>query len=386
MRLHRAEGDGPVSDYRAERRRDAAAAARQRRQDAAAAEELRAARQREADERAARLRAQQRVEAEQRRQDKARRRTERAARRAQTLTAGRVYRTGTLALVGSSAAASLPAQILHFGAIHPLLLPVPLAIEGAAWVMAAGVAYADERGLPAWVRWLLRALVATCAAFAAVINYSYGRHLPNLSEADATVAGAGLAAVSLLGPLVFEIRQWVSTLSAATGDEQQAERRRHARRRRRDHRKVARLAARLVSAAPFGALDAEKAWARAWEIVHGAADPGMTPDLHRRAVRSTTALAAARKPTAAELRERITAGLRTQEWVLPTGGDVVPIRRTSPQVANQMPPAGKASKKRPVPPRRRKGDTPRYSTAARAAAAETARRTTTVTALVGSSR
>lgn len=374
-----------MSDYRAERRLDQAAAAQQRRRDAAAAERRRAARQREADERAARLREQQRVEAEQRRQDKAKRRADRAARRAQTLTPGNVYRTGTLALVGASAAAALPAQILHFVGISPMLLPLPLAIEGAAWVMAAGVAYADERGLPGWVRWLLRALVATAAAFAAAINWSYGRHLEGLSEADATVAGAGLAAVSLLGPLVFEVRQWVSTLSAATGDEEQAERRRHARRRRRDHRKVAQLADRLISAAPFGALDAEKAWARAWEIVHGAAEPGMTPDLHRRAVRSTTALAAARKPSAVELRERITAGLRPPEWVLPTGGDVVPIRRTSPQVANQMPPAGKAPKKRPAPPRRRKGDTPRYSTAARVAAAETARRTT-VTATVGGAR
>ncbi|WOI63446.1 hypothetical protein [Streptomyces fradiae] len=375
-----------MSDYREERRRDQAAAARQRRQDAAAADRRRLALQREADERAARLREQQRAEAEQRRADKAKRRVERAARRAETLTPGRVYRTGTLALVGASAAAALPAQILHFVGISPMLLPLPLAIEGAAWVMAAGVAHADERGLPGWVRWLLRALVAAAAGFAAAINWSYGRHLPGLSEADATVAGAGLAAVSLLGPLVFEVRQWVSTLSASTGEGEERERRRHARRRRRDHRTVARLADRLLSAAPFGALDAEAAWARAWEIVHGDDRPGMTPDLHRRAVRSHTALTAARAPRPGELRERLEAGLRPLDWVLPTEADVVPIRRASSQVANQMPPAPKAPRKKSAPPRRRKGDTPRYSTAARVAAAETARRTASVSVPVGEAR
>lgn len=378
-----------MNGYREERRLDAAEAARQRRRDAAAADRRRIARQREADERAARLHEQRRAEDEQRRQDKARRRAERAARRAQALAPGRVYRTGTLGLVGASAAAALPAQVLHFVGISPMLLPLPLAIEGAAWVMAAGVAYADERGLPGWVRWLLRGLVAAAAGFAAVINYSYGRHLPGLSETDATVAGAGLAAVSLLGPLVFEARQWVSTLSASTGDGEEREQRRHARRRRRDHRTVARLADRLLSAAPYGALSAEEAWRRAWEIVHGTDEPGMTPDLHRRAVRSATALTAARHPTPEELRDRIASGLRAQDWVLPGGADVVPIRHASPQVANQMPPSAdapkKAPRKRSAPPRRRKGDTPRYSTAARVAAADTARRTT-VTAVVGSAR
>ncbi|MFD3530491.1 hypothetical protein [Streptomyces sp. NPDC058664] len=371
-------------DRAAERRADQAAAAEQRRIDRAAADQRRAERERTADERAARLREQQRAEqqqvTEQQRIEKERRRTERAARRSVALTAGNVYRKGTLALVAASALGSLPAQVLHFVHISPMLLPLPLAIEGAAWVMAAGVAFADERQLPGWVRWLLRGLVAVAAGFAAFINYGYGRGLEaaGLSPADAQTAGIGLAAVTLLGPLLFEVRQWVSTLSATAGGGEQREQRRHARRRRRDHRTVAKLADRLLSAAPLGSLTTEDAWARAWGIVHGTEEPGMTPKLHRYAVKSATALAAARRPGADDIRERISAGFRDVDWVLPTDATVVPIRRGSAQVDAQMPPApGKtrtAPVKRPSPPRRRKGDTPRYSAAARVAAAETARR------------
>ncbi|KQZ09952.1 MULTISPECIES: hypothetical protein [unclassified Streptomyces] len=385
-----------MSGQSAERRADQAAAAEQRRIDRAAADQRRADRERAADDRAARLREQQRLEQQQQREqqqaDQERRRTVRAARRSQSLTAGNVYRKGTLALVAASALGSLPAQVLHFVHISPMLLPLPLAIEGAAWVMAAGVAYADERQLPAWVRWLLRVLVAVAAGFAAYINYGYGRSLEQtagLSAADAQTAGIGLAAVTLLGPLLFEIRQWVSTLSATAGGGEQREQQRHARRRRRDHRTVAKLADRLLSAAPFGSLTTEDAWKQAWEIVHGSAEPGMTPKLHRYAVRSATSLAAARRPSVDDIRERISGGLRDVDWVLPTDTNVVPIRRASSQVAAQMPPSQgkgrKAPAKRPTPPRRRKGDTPRYSVAARVVAADTARRAT-VSAQVGANQ
>lgn len=366
-----------MSDYRAERRADQAAAAEQDRIDQAAAEQRRIDRQAAADERAARLRDQDRADREQQRQQRLQHRAERAARRSEQLTAGNVYRRGTLALVTASALGSLPAQVLHFVHISPMLLPLPLALEGAAWVMAAGVAYADERHLPGWVRWLLRALVLAAAGFAAYINYGYGRGLEaaGLSVADATTAGIGLAAVTLLGPLLFEVRQWVATMSATAGGGEQREQQRHARRRRRHHGTVAKVSDRLLSAAPLGSLTTEDAWGRAWEIVHGTDEPGMTPRLHRHAVKSATSLATAKRPSDDEVRERITAGLRDVEWVLPTDTNVVPIRRTSSQVAAQMPPTEKRTPKRgPTPPRRRKGDTPRYAPAARVAAAETARR------------
>ncbi|MET9534258.1 hypothetical protein ABZY02_27460 [Streptomyces sp. NPDC006649] len=287
-------------DYRAERRADGAAAAEQRRLDARAADERRAERERSADERAAHLKEQARAE-------RIRRRAERSEWRAQALTARSVYRTGTLALVIASGLASLPAQVLHFVGISPMLLPLPLALEGAAWVMAAGVAYADARGLSGWVRWLLRVLVLLAAGFAAFINYRYGVSLAGLSPSDASTAGIGLAAVTLLGPLLFEIRQWVSTLAAAEGGSEGRAQRRHARTRRRHHRPVARIASRLLSAAPHGSLSFEDAWARAWEIHTGTAEHGMTPDLHRRAVKSAADLAAACQPIETDMNAEETA-------------------------------------------------------------------------------
>ncbi|RAJ88853.1 MULTISPECIES: hypothetical protein [unclassified Streptomyces] len=268
----------------------------QRRMDAAAAEERRAMRERSGDERAARLREQARADQERDREVRLHRRQERAARRAASLTPGQVYRRGTLALVVASGLASLPAQVLHFVGISPMLLPLPLALEGTAWVVAAGVAYADSRHLAARVRWLLRALVVASAGFAASINYTYGTHLPNLSGTDATTAGWGLAAVTLFGPLLFEIRQWVCTLAAVADDDDRRERGRHTRTRRWHHRRVARIADRLLSAAPFGSLTTEQAWARAWQIHTGATAPGMTPDLYRKATRSAAALAQAQRP------------------------------------------------------------------------------------------
>ncbi|MFB8353457.1 hypothetical protein [Streptomyces niveus] len=305
-----------MSDYRAERRADQAADAEQRRIDAAAADERRLVRQRADDERAARLREQQAAERAEARRARADARSARRAARGVALTAGNVYRKGTLALVTASALGSLPAQVLHFMHISPMLLPLPFAIEGAAWVMAAGVAYADERGLPGWVRWLLRGLVGVAAGFAASINYTYGRNLAGLSESDAATAGIGLAAVTLLGPVLFEVRQWVATLSAKSGEGDQRQRRRHDRRRRRHHKTVAKLADRLMSAAPLGSLPTEDAWARAWSIVHGTDEPGMTPQLHRYAVRSTTALTdAMREPTpTAPARTGITR--RFTDWLM----------------------------------------------------------------------
>ncbi|MFJ4531095.1 hypothetical protein [Streptomyces nigrescens] len=277
-----------LSTYRQEQRADDAAKAEQRRLDASAAEERRAERRRGEDERAARLRQQARQDREADRAARRQRRQERAEARSAALTPENIYRRGTLGLVTASGLASLPAQVLHFVGISPLLLPLPLALEGAAWVMAAGVAYADARNLPGWARWMLRSLVLGCAAFAAYINYGYGLSLVDhgLSEQDASTVGAGLAAVTILGPAVFEIRQWVSTIAAAVGSAEERDRRRHAARRRRHHRKVLRVANRLVSAAPFGALPAEDAWGRAWAIVHGSDEPCMTPDLHQQAVES----------------------------------------------------------------------------------------------------
>ncbi|MEU5477472.1 hypothetical protein [Streptomyces mirabilis] len=266
-----------MSSWFEERRADKAADAVQRREDREFESKLRRdERRKDRDEK--------RTDDAQRRRDRAARRQARAARREKTLTPGNVYRKGTLGLVALSALASLPAQILHFVAIHWSLSPIGPALEGAAWVMAAGVAYADERKLPVWVRWLLRILSLSAAGFAANINYQYGLSLVHhgLDLADAKTAGLGLAAVTLGGPLFFEVRQWVLTLSASVVDpKKRAEakaRDKHERRRRRVFKDVVARQEQLLLAAPFGTLKAEEAFARAWWDVKGA-PLGVTADV-----------------------------------------------------------------------------------------------------------
>lgn len=240
------------------------------------------------DERRRRIRQQStddvRTEKVQRRREKAQRKQQRAAKREKTLTPANIYRKGTLILVGLSAAASLPAQILHFVGISWMLFPIGPALEGAAWVMAAGVAYADEKKLPMWVRWLLRVLSMAAAGYAASVNYEYGHSLNGngLTPSEANAVAIGLASVTLGGPLFFEVRQWVLTLSASVkAPKQKADdkaRARHDRKRRREFKDVAKRQKELILAAPFGTLKPEDAFSRAWWDVHGA-PVGVTADV-----------------------------------------------------------------------------------------------------------
>ncbi|MFE9850306.1 hypothetical protein ACFYPN_16050 [Streptomyces sp. NPDC005576] len=269
-----------MSSWSEERRHNLAAEAEQRRLDEDARDDRRRRAQEAADKRtreARRLDAEEKRTARaQRRRERMQRRQARAVKREKTLTPGNVYRRGTLLLVALSAAASLPAQILHFVQISWMLFPIGPAVEGAAWVMAAGVAYADERKLPGWVRWTLRVLSMSAAGFAANINYQYGMSLTSegLTASQAQAAGIGLAAVTLGGPLFFEVRQWVLTLSASTASpKQQAEdkaRARHLKDRAKTFKDVTARQQVLLLAAPFGELSKEEAFDRAWLDVNGA--------------------------------------------------------------------------------------------------------------------
>jgi hypothetical protein len=381
-----------VSSWSEERRLDHAAdAAERRRNDEHRAQLRRDERRKDRDE-AREIKAQARRE-------KAQRRQARAARREKTLTPGNVYRKGTLGLVTLSALASLPAQIIHFVTLHWMLFPIGPALEGAAWVMAAGVAYADERRLPVWVRWLLRGLSMGAAGYAASINYGYGLSLEGhgLSASDAAAVGWGLAAVTMLGPLFFEVRQWVLTLTAAAADpKKRAEekaRAAHEKRRRRHHKTVADIADRLISAAPYGALKFEDAWAQAWSIVHGTDRLGMTPRLHAYAVRSSSALDAAMEQVELDpktIRQRILDLLRRPakspseplRFVLPTPPATALGVTGKPQVVTDLPPAQKTAPVKPAkgarrqPPthRRSKGDALPFHPLAKTQAADTARK------------
>jgi hypothetical protein len=370
-----------VSTWFEERRADKRADAEEQRKTKAFEAQLRREEHREAKK-------ERREDEAQRRRDKAARRQARAARREKTLTPGNVYRKGTLALVLASAAASLPAQIMHFAGISLMLLPIPFALEGAAWVMSAGVAYADERRLPAWVRWLMRGLAMSAAGYAARINLNYGLSLEGhgLSSADAAAVGWGLAAVTMLGPLFFEVRQWVLTLTASTVDpKKRAEERaraRHEKQRRKNHKAVVKLARTLVSAAPYGALSFEEAFASAWEIKHGTRTPGMTPALHAEQHLSRKALADAFD---AANGSPVSVRGRLLEVLHPA-----PVKSFRPvkkqQVVTDLPPASKAASEKPQKASRRKpplhrrtpGDSVPFHPVAKTVAADTARKVVAV--------
>jgi hypothetical protein len=301
----------------------------ERRADKAAAEE----RQRENRLFEAKLaREERREDREEKRQDKAQKRRERAqrrqariSRREKALTPGNVYRKGTLGLVTLSALASLPAQIIHFVSIYWMLFPIGPAVEGAAWVMAAGVAYADERKLPVWVRWLLRVLSLAAAGFAAHINYQYGLSLTEhgVSESNARIAGLGLAAVTLGGPLFFEVRQWVLTLTAAATDPrkraEEKARAKHEKDRRRTFKAVADRQKELLLAAPFGTLKPEDAWARAWWDIEGA-PLGMTASVIADRLDAEADVSAV-LALAEQSPERIAVELLLADLFGPNGGD-----------------------------------------------------------------
>lgn len=348
-----------MSSWREERRLDNAAEAEERRKSKAFDAKLRR------DERRKDREEEREVKA-QRRRDRAQRRQARAARREKTLTPGNVYRRGTLALVAASALASLPAQVMHFATISLMLLPLPFALEGAAWVMNAGVAYADERKLPTWVRWLLRAFAMVAAGYAAHINYAYG------AQTNASVAW-GLAGVTVMGPAVFEIRQWVSTLSAAAVDpKKRAEekaRARHERRRYRDHRDVVKLAQKLVSAAPYKTLSFEEAFASAWEIKYGTRTPGMTPALHAQALASRKALVGAMDAangSPVSMRGRLLELLHPVSFMR-TESDEKPqvVTDLSPSLKAAVNKPSKGARRQPPPHRRTKGDSVPFSPVAK---------------------
>lgn len=350
-----------MSSWSEERRRNEAAAAEQRRLDKDAAAE-RALKLRAAEDERRRAnrkadKAEARAEKQQARRDRRDRRRERAQSWAKNTTPRVLYSRGTVALVTASVLASLPAQVAHFAGLSLMLVTVPFALEGAAWVAAFGVMYADERHLPAWVRWLLRGLCLSAAGYAAWINYGYGAE-------KAPAIGYGLAAVSLLGPLFFEVRQWVTTLTVDAAEKRKRAdakaRAKHARQRRKDHDDVVKLAGRLVSAAPYGTLDFEDAFAAAWEIFYGTDTPCMTPALHAQQVASRRSLSVAMdEANGAPISVR--GRLLTRLHPAPSALLSVP---GSSQVASDLPPAPerpqKATQKggRKAPPlhRRSKGD------------------------------
>lgn len=185
--------------------------------------------------------------------------------------------------------AALPAQLSYFLGLHKkgqeqsghawLMAPVPFFLELLAWVGVLGTQWAHRKGLPRWPFWILTASLASVAGY---INFAHG------NAEYGIVAGVALAATSIIGPVLAEVRQFLETRAAADprGLEQRArdkaaekeraaeEKRRQQIEEREDAERAKEFPAefaefrRIMIAHPTGAIDRNTAWKQAWENLH----------------------------------------------------------------------------------------------------------------------
>ncbi|MFJ5973538.1 hypothetical protein [Streptomyces sp. NPDC093060] len=185
--------------------------------------------------------------------------------------------------------AALPAQISYFLGLHRkddtnpgpawTLAPIPFFLELLAWVGVMGTRWAHRKGLPRWPFWILTAALASIAGY---INLAHG------STEYGPVAGWALAATSVIGPLLAEVRQFLESKAAEDGRDlkQRATDRRAAReatkakqeqqqiekaedeRRKKLFKHEFEEFERIMAAYPTGGISREVAWERAWDTMH----------------------------------------------------------------------------------------------------------------------
>lgn len=186
--------------------------------------------------------------------------------------------------------AALPAQISYFLGLHRrddttpgpawTLAPIPFFLELLAWVGVMGTRWAHRKGLPRWPFWILTASLGSLAGY---INFAHG-----VTEYG-PVAGYALAATSVIGPLMAEVRQFLESKAAEDGRDlkQRAKDRRAAREKAKADRERKAIEAaedklreelfkpefdeyrRIMAAHPTGGISRQAAWEQAWETMHG---------------------------------------------------------------------------------------------------------------------
>ncbi|MFJ4673023.1 hypothetical protein [Kitasatospora purpeofusca] len=351
-------------------------------------------------------RADRKLAAEEARKDRAsaearkrRDRADRAARRADRLQAARTWfategdTAFTIAMILLSVAPAIASQVDALAGKTDGLSAVSLALmlELGAWSATVGGTRALRDGRPVLP---YRIAMWGCAAVAAGINVA---HNGGVKDWFALVMGAA----SLAGVAFWELRCAGRHGQSRRTRQQRADdraRRRHARQRRRHHKPIQESAERILSGAPHGSLTPDEAWALAWADVHGDLTPGRTCAMEVQRVANAKALR-----EALNSRPKVLFPLPGQELtVLPLpelsvyrskavdGPETAALDAGTPQVGDQIPGPSTVPPKAPSkrssggsvnggrvgpgnPPRRRKGDTPRYSQAARVAASMTAR-------------
>jgi hypothetical protein len=219
--------------------------------------------------------------------DKAARRAKRRDKRDEN---GSTFKVLVNAVMALGLLAALPAQISYFLGLHRAddknpgpawtLGPIPFFLELLAWVGVMGTRWAHRKGLARWPFWLMTAALASVAGY---INLAHGTNEYGL------IAGVALAATSVIGPLLAEVRQFLETKAAEDGRDlkQRAQDRRKAREAARAERERAAVERaedelrrklfkdefaefeRIIAAHPTGAISREAAWDQAWDTMHG---------------------------------------------------------------------------------------------------------------------
>jgi Protein of unknown function (DUF2637) len=282
--------------YREERRADLAVEREQDRKDRALllekqleAQQLAAAEKRKDKDADAERRRQ--VQAERLRQRKA----AKAARRAARVRAVRWVRDNgdVAAVLAVMACGMVPALVAQYSALRDMGMSLLLAgllpglLELGAWAATAGEAKAlrEKRNVTPY-----RITVWSFTALAATVNAIHGYR--DYGPAGAIVLAASSVAPVALWHMVMAGRH--SAKAKRTKEQLAAEKRaraeetkraEHLKRRRKHHPEVAEAADRLLSAAEFGTLSEEDAFATAWKILHGT-DPGLSPELYQAATAS----------------------------------------------------------------------------------------------------
>jgi hypothetical protein len=213
----------------------------------------------------------------------------RAKRREQRDEDGTTFKILVNMVMGLGLLAALPAQISYFLGLHRkddkesglawTLAPIPFFLELLAWVGVMGTRWAHRKGLPRWPFWIL---TATLASLAGYINYAHG-----VTEYG-PVAGYALAATSIIGPLLAEVRQYLESKAAEDGRDlkQRARDRRAAREKAKADREREEIEKaedekrrrlfpnefeefeRIMAAYPTGGISRAVAWERAWDTMH----------------------------------------------------------------------------------------------------------------------
>ncbi|MEV6854744.1 hypothetical protein AB0M89_13155 [Streptomyces microflavus] len=185
--------------------------------------------------------------------------------------------------------AALPAQLSYFLTLHKegeknpgtawLLGPIPFFLELLAWVGVLGTRWAHRKGLPRWPFWILTASLASVAGY---INLAHG------TDEYGIVAGVALAATSVIGPVLAEVRDFLEGRAAADTRslEQRAAAKAAAKKQARERRALAKVHEaedkrrkelfkqefaeyeRIIVAHPTGAISREAAWQQAWDNIH----------------------------------------------------------------------------------------------------------------------